>query len=334
MNNRTALCLTVDTEFDIAGAFSNPDRNRPKGLESVWWTAGGEDQGLGFILRTLKAYGVTATFFVETLNRSYFGDGPMGSVVERLLEQGEDIQLHLHPCWLAFDNKNWRREVLAHPPGDTLSALPFDELVEVIGQGVERLQQWGAKRPVALRSGNLDSQAAIYRAMAKNGLKLASHIGTGYNPPGDVSLQLLGGRQWIEGVMEVPVTSYTHLPLSGQRRLRLWAITACSCQEMESLLWSAREQGVSTLVVITHPSEFIKRGAWGLQKNSVNQTRLAWLCRFVADHPEAFEMVNFGAAAEGWLQAGERPEPTLTAPLASVVARMVENSLNDLLPWY
>ena len=73
----TEVCITVDTEFSIGGAFADPQRYRPLSTELVECRIGGRSEGLGFILQTLKKSGVAATFFVEVLQGCYFGDVPM-----------------------------------------------------------------------------------------------------------------------------------------------------------------------------------------------------------------------------------------------------------------
>src|ERR1700730_15771144 len=105
---KTDVCITIDTEFSIAGAFARPERFSPIGEEIVNCNADGRDEGLGFILETLARFGATATFFIETLQIFYFGDAPMGSIAERIAAAGHDLQLHLHPCWLQFRRADWR----------------------------------------------------------------------------------------------------------------------------------------------------------------------------------------------------------------------------------
>src|SRR4051812_44146134 len=107
LNEPTEVCITVDAEFSIGGAFADPVHRRPVGSEHVLCVANGEENGLGFLLDTFRRYGTEATFFVEALNTAYSGDAPMGRIVERILEAGQDAQLHLHPCWLAFRDADW-----------------------------------------------------------------------------------------------------------------------------------------------------------------------------------------------------------------------------------
>jgi hypothetical protein len=55
------------------------------------------------MLETFDRYNTNATFFVECANYFYFGDEPMQGVVKRIQAARQDVQLHVHPVWLSFN---------------------------------------------------------------------------------------------------------------------------------------------------------------------------------------------------------------------------------------
>lgn len=317
---RTQVCITIDTEFSIGGAFADPAARRPIGIANV-------EQGLDFLLETFRRYRTSATWFVETANIHWFGDGEMGRVVERIVADGQDVQLHLHPCWEAFRDPQWREAVRAAPPCDDCASRSEGELAELIGEGLDALARMGAPRPIALRTGNLSAGRSVYRAMRACGLAVASNVGLALSRPGEPELQLRGGRHRIEGVLEAPVLTYG----PGDR---LFTTTGCSWGETEALLRQARLQGVETLVLLTHPFEFMKGDRLDparQRRNRINRKRMERLGAYLAEHADEFEAVSFARAAPGWLAAPDVPAPRLTAPLPRVLARMIENKANDLV---
>ncbi|MEM7042801.1 MAG: polysaccharide deacetylase [Pseudomonadota bacterium] len=330
MNQPTEICITVDTEFSIGGAFADPERNRPVGEDRVHCPVDGHDQGLGFILRTLSAYGQQATFFVETVNVAYFGDLPMGRVVDVLLESGQDVQLHLHPHWQVFAHDDWPDRVRNGPPNDLCANLEIDRLSALMTEGIDTFQRWGAPRPMALRTGNLSAGRTVYQVMHEVGVPLASNIAAGYAPPAESSLRLMGGLHRINGVVEAPVLSYAQLRLGAWSKLRMLAITAASWPETRALLMAARRSGLSPIIILTHPFEFIKEtGKSGDRPNHVNQRRLQKLCAFIAENPDDFTMATFGRQGRNWLEGEARAAPLLTAPLNAVIGRVMANAMND-----
>lgn len=326
----TEICVTVDTEFSIGGAFADPLRFQPIGEDRVHCPIKGHDHGLGFILRTLKARAQKATFFVETANIAYFGDRPMGRVVETLLKAGQDVQLHLHPCWQVFADNAWRERVKDSAPNDHCAKLPVEQLTILMEQGIDAFARWGAPRPIALRTGNLSAGRSVYRAMSEAGLPLGSNIAAGYAPPLEKSLMLMGGLNRIEGVIEAPVLSYAQFRFGRWSGMRMLAITAASWPETRALLVAARRARLSPIVILTHPFEFIKTpGTAGDQPNLVNQRRLEKLCAFVAGNPDDYLMTSFGKRGPVWQKRDMRPAPVLRAPLNAVLGRMVTNAVND-----
>ena len=329
----TEICLTFDTEFSVGGAFGDPDAKRPVGEEWVNCPAEGRDHGLPFILDTLAEHRLKATFFVEALNPAYFGDAPMGRVVARILAAGQDAELHLHPCWTAFADPDWKKAVRAKPPSDDCTSYDVDRYAGLIATGLAQFQKWGAPQPVALRTGNLQVAEATYQAMAAVGLELASNVGLAIYRPKEAALRLASGRHRFHGVTELPVLTYDQLAVGNWRKDRLFAITATSFGESVGLLWAARRAGISPVVILSHPFEFIKYrpGSTSFRPNPVNQARLKRLCAFIAAHPDDFVAQDFRGGAPGWLAAEEAPSVKIGASLPAVLLRAVENKVNDLV---
>ena len=327
------ICITIDTEFSIAGAFTSPAERRPIGEINVTCPAAGREQGLGFLLETFEKFGILATFFVEALQVCHFGDAPMRGVVERILAARQDVQLHLHPCWLLFRDPDWSGHLTSDRPGDRCDGCSDQELDDMLTVGLDALRRMGVPDPIALRTGSLRVDREVYRAMSRFGLRIASNIGLAAFRPKDPALALTGGRHRIDGVIELPVLTYRQPPIGG-RPLGLLSITGTSWLETRSLLRRASEAGTRTIVVLTHPFEFIKGDrlhphTW--QPNRVNQNRLTRLCDFISRNPHEFRAVSISSAAPRWVAEPEERAPDLAVPAPLAFLRMAENRANDLI---
>jgi len=134
----------------------------------------------------------------------------------------------------------------------------------------------------------------------------------------------------------LPVLTYRSLRLPAGNGLRLLAITSTSWPEIKALLWQAREAGISPVIVLTHPFEFIKKQNFRfdrLRPNRVNQGRLERLLDYVAGHPADFAMTTFGSSGAEWLAQEPQPDRIFDIPPHLALARMGQQWLNDSV-WY
>lgn len=322
---KTCILLTVDTEPSVAGAFMQPEKHTPLFDEPVWGVVDGESQALGFILRTLGRYGRKATFFIETVSTTYFGEFPMRRVADSLTAAGQDVQLHLHPCWHSFRG-GWPAALQIT---DQCADLDETLLADLIVQGCDKVERWTGRRPIAMRTGNFSTARTVYRAIARAGLKFASNICIGVARPRETELALPDGIHLFEGVYELPVTCFRDLGPVGRGRWRPLQVTACSFSETRALLEQAHAYQQAQVVIVTHPFEFIKAADMrysGLRRNRLIQRRLEKLCAFVAANDDRFEMITFADIVEDRRVGGV---PHLTGDPWRSLVRAVQNTVND-----
>jgi peptidoglycan/xylan/chitin deacetylase (PgdA/CDA1 family) len=325
---KTEVCITVDTEFSVAGALTYPDRYRPVGERAVRCIIDGREEGLGFLLRSLARFEASATFFIEALQTTYFGDGPMGEIAREIHRAGHDAQLHLHPCWMHFGVPPAHARTR---PNDSCSGRSDEELDLFISTGLGTFARWGLPRPVALRTGSLETDLGVYRAMRRAGLALSSNLGLAIYRPPQHELHLHAGLHRIEGIVEAPVLTYRSFRVGRWERLRSLTIQGSSWAELESILWAARRQRISPVVILTHPFEYIKKR--GLQydtvrRNELTQRRFIRLLEFLSAHRAEFSTVTFGRARDAWLAADAQKDAVVEATLLASVRGMVENTLS------
>jgi peptidoglycan/xylan/chitin deacetylase (PgdA/CDA1 family) len=328
---RTKVFLTVDTEFSIGGAFQAPRSVQPIGAQNVMCQVAERSEGLGFMLDTFGAHGLRATFFVEALQIIYFGDAPMGEIVQGIAAAGHDLQLHLHPVWTYFDHPEWPQQLARVQPNDDLHGRSVDQLVTWMQRGIDTFGRWGMPAPVALRTGNLMVDRNVYRAMTQVGLKVASNIARAVFEPAEPQLRLNAGIHRIEGVVELPVLTYADLQLGAQTHRKALTITGSSLAEACCLLDRAHAGGARSIVLLTHCHEFVKgdmRAA--LVPDRVNQRRLEGLCRYLRDNADRFEVTTMERMATLFQDAQSSMDPLLSVPAPLAVMRLVQNKLNEL----
>ena len=324
---KTHVILTVDVEPSIAGAIHHPQTDRPLIHEPVWGEIDGRSEALGFILRVLKRYDLMATFFVETLHVRHFSPAPMGEYVGRLLEAGQDVQLHIHPVWRNFDGPIMPAQPLRN---DNCGTLPVSELVELIKHGSEQIRSWTGREPTAFRTGSFSTSGYVYAALREAGLICSSNICVGANPPKERELTLNGGAQEINGIIEFPVTSFADRGVIGRGKPRPLQVTACSFDEMRALLNALHWQGGQVAVIVTHPFEFLKRDDYkftNMRPNILVQQRFQRLCRFLSENRDRFVTTTLPTAAA--TLEFPLPSPPLEGSRLRSYVRAAQNFIND-----
>lgn len=349
----TEVCITVDTEFSIGGNFYNPEL-LPVAEPMVLGSVDGTEHALGFLMDSFSEFGVQATFFVEALQTAYFGDEPMGGIARRIVTAGHDAQLHLHPCWLHYE-PNGRGAAPKAPPNDSCADRSDAELDHFFQLGLSAFSRWGLPRPIAVRTGNFQVDANFYRAAARSGLTLSSSVALAAWRPADQELLLAGGSHRIGPVLELPVFSHND-DLGYKKRPRVLSITGCSYAEIVSVLWQARDHGISPVVIVTHPQEFIKRKharyatlPWDrvnqnrlkkvlqyatLRRNRLNQTRLKAVLRFLSQTKDQFVTRPISAIGDNGADNAGTSNHQISVSFAKTIVRILDNGINNRIWWY
>lgn len=321
---RTRVCITIDTEFSIGGAFSSKER-QPVAEPLVWCNIEGQSQGLGFMLDTFSQYDVQATFFVETLHRYHFKQDPMRPIAQQIHAQGHEVQLHSHPCWTLFQDADWWNTARNMKARDDISKRSVDEAVELINQGIETFEAWGLPRPKAFRSGNLHHGDNLYRALAATGIPYSSNIGMAIYDSGDAAYKLYSGQHERHGVKEFPVLSFSDWRVGRKQNIKSLTIAGSSFAETRYLLEKARAEGIPLVVVLTHPFEFVQNRDLAFQqtrRNRLTQARLQKLCQFLQQNNDRFDACGLVAAAEAIPAPASSPNILLEGTLRHALPRM------------
>ncbi|MFO1187838.1 MAG: hypothetical protein U1E87_10575 [Alphaproteobacteria bacterium] len=326
---RTEVCITVDVEPSVGGAFDPAKGREPLLHPLVAGTINGRSEALGFLIRTLQDTGLAATFFVETLHTSYFDEGEMGGYVEGLMSQGHDPQLHVHPAWFSFRNG---KAVASSRVSDHCADHPVEQLVEFLEAGKRQFERWTGRAPVAMRTGSFSTSRAAFQAMSRVGLKASSSICVGHSPPREPELQLPSGAHLIDGIWEYPITSFRDCGPVGRSRFRGLQVTACAQWEIRALLEDANRNGYPYVIIVTHPFEFIKKDGPRYAKltaNRINQSRFRWLCAYLAKNPDRFPVVTMSELAQRPPLKLNRHVPELASAAIPSLLRSAQNVLND-----
>lgn len=327
----TKVCITIDIECSIGGAFRDLTLF-PVGTQAIWCNIEGRSQGLGFILETLRAEGIFGTFFLETNHTHYFTDSPMRRAAERIHCEGHDTQLHAHPCWSIFQSPDWREDLSERKRSDNSHGLSIAGSVEIIKHGLRKFNEWVLPTPLVFRSGNLQHDENLYRALSQCGIKTSSSVGLGIFDSGESKFQLNSGHHTFHGVSELPVLSYDDRLHWRRPSLKCLTIAGTSFLETCLLLQQAEIHGVPLVVVLTHPFEFIQKNDdqfTSMRPHSINQRRLRDLAKFLGENKTRFPCITMSTASRGFRELASPQNTLLQTPLFSSAIRKVCDGTYD-----
>lgn len=327
---RTKVCFTIDTEFSIAGAFSDATRS-PVAEPLVWCNVDGRSEGLGFMLETFKRYDIQATFFVETVHRHHFRHDPMRPIAQRIHAEGHEVQLHTHPCWSLFEHHDWWERSRHKRRRDDFHGMDVKESVRLIEQGITTFEEWGLPRPLVFRSGNLQHDDNLYLALKETGIPYSSNVAMAISDSGNPSYKLYSGSHRRHGVVEFPVLTFSDWKVGGKQHTKSLTIAGSSFAETRRLLEKARRAGIAQVVILTHPFEYVHNQDLAYERtrrHSLTQDRLTSLCKYLQDNNDRFEAVGLAAAARH-VQEEDTPNTLLQGSLWQSLPRMAAQVAHD-----
>ena len=196
---RINVFITVDTEHSIGGAFK--DRNlKPVGNEKrIWGKIGDKYFGIPLMVDIAETFDIHLTFFVEVLNKHYFGEDETKKVCEYVLKRGHDVQLHLHPNYLNFKLNNPQEKAYS----DLIGTYSPEKQIELIKEGMEILIQNGVPRPIAFRAGCFGANEETLQALKAVGVLIDSSYNKAYI--GDTCLldtRQINDLTYLDGIWE------------------------------------------------------------------------------------------------------------------------------------
>jgi len=280
----TKVFITIDVE---CGEYS------PNYEGCVWGRLANiprQEYGLPLIIKLLAQYRLKAVFFVEALSALRHGVDNLKYITNKILSEGHEIQLHLHPSLRHLTRKAGTE---IH-----IGKYPLKDQVAFIDNGLNLLAKCGVDDISTFRAGGFGISNDTYHALLKCGLSCDTSFNLNYfntscfldfpgDPPNDAFVH--------QGIVEFPVTCFRN-PWSMNNPIRHMQITAVSFGEMRESLLLANMENMNAVTIILHSFEFIrffdKMRTVG-KPVSINIRRFEKLLQFLSVNKSTFEVCGF-----------------------------------------
>ncbi|MDB4219457.1 hypothetical protein N8199_07480 [Emcibacteraceae bacterium] len=317
------VLISVDTSFSLGEGAKKPFEYTPIGKRSVIC----DGNGLEFVLDALDRFQINASFFIETANKSYFGDEPMGNIVKKILFAGQDTQLLVDPSWCHFEQSG------NYSANDSCAGRDYIELRKILEKSSRTFKKWNHKKPQVIRAVNGQVDQIFYKTIYDIGIYMSSSVGLEMYIPHGKEMLLYTGRSKIADIMEVPLFTYKDKDIMGGYPSKTLQIATSSWKEMLYILKKARKMEVESIVLSTKPSDYIKKKNPDysiITRNRVNQERLLKLCSFINENDQDFVAVDFSMKADEWIKSESSNIRKFKVPTRFRNGRKIENLINNL----
>lgn len=284
--------------------------------------ARGHGLGVDYIIDVCNRHGIRATFFMDAMGATRWGEEQVKMICDLVQESGHEIQLHLHPNVAQIDGFS--------DEFDTLWRHDLETQVRLLGLGVEILQRCGVAKVAAFRAGALAANKDTLTAMEQHGLTLGSNRDLDLKSSLESKLNdvfpVRNDVSRVGAVTDLPV-SVLRSPLSWiDGTYRHLEVCATGVLEMRDGLRKLAEAGVTCATILTHPKEFFymreARHAVAIDKN---RRRLDALVAFLATWPDADVLTISQCMDHTELPAASPPERTLN-PVYSLLRMAQQGS--------
>ena len=268
--------------------------------------------GLSFQLNLLRAHNLTASFFVESLFASAAGLAPLTKIVDQIQSAQSEVQLHLHPEWLAWTD----HPILPPNHRQQLRQFTATEQSTLIAAGLTNLGAAGSKTIHAFRAGDFAANSDTLTALNQNGLRYDTSYNACY-PNSFTDAPQLSALQptQIANLHEFPI-SYWKDCLGNTRHAQL---CSTSSSELQGALLAAHRANWHSFVIVSHSFELLKNRRQRISNptpDPIVVNRFKSLCQFLDDHRDKFHTCGFND-----LDPAEIPQTQIEEPLRSPVRR-------------
>lgn len=264
--------ITVDTE----GTYG--DKPFESMILGKLQNYGREEFGVPKIMDLCDKHGVKATFFVDVYEYRLHGEERMVQLVRDIKRRGHDVQLHTHPAWPPDPVKRpLVKESMysygVHSPYRVgMKDYNLEEQVEILREGIRKLERWIGERPVAHRAGGYAADYNMLKALIRVGIPIDAsmfyqHKRCGLNTPLLTRNKPVLYRSDSGILIEIPVTCFQRGTeyVIGPFKYKAHSVSTskvdidwCNLDELKEAIKALHDQGVNPVTIFLHSCSFVR----------------------------------------------------------------------------
>jgi hypothetical protein len=330
---KPGVYITFDVECSMGGAWQNPGLKPVPPRLGMMGEYGANRYGIPLICAILHQHDLKATFFVEPFNAELGYPGETEPVVQYLVEQGQDVQLHIHPNHIHYAQQQAGQLCVQ---SDQMADLSLEVQQQMLEEGARRLKEWSGTRPVAFRAGNMGASEESLNAMTAAGLWIDSsytfpYIGAQCR---FMEKQRYNGGKWYGDVLEMALSAYQQPKIPGLHPAKPVDLMGSSFEECREAVMKICDAGADAVLILHSFSLFKVRDKQYRdgRLNRIVKRRFEKFCTWLAINREAYPPRTFSDLARLVKEQNYQPkavEPcTIKRPLRALTRKLVQGVNN------
>jgi hypothetical protein len=324
-DSRIRVLITVDTEHSIGGAFQNPALKPVGNAKRIYGKIGDRFFGIPLIMDIAEDHDLKIVFFVEVLNKYFFGESETREICDFIVKRGHEVQLHLHPNYLNFKEPNPQAQTYK----DNLYYYGAEQQIALIAEGRALLQQYGIRNPTAFRAGNYGFNRYTLAALRQNGFIYDSSYNRCFlNPAQELDGIVINDVHPMDGIFELPITNFLQpVPFRSFRPKPLDINGASALEMTKTLDWALASGSLTHITFIMHSFSFIEPEDLQYSKMKPRAyviNRFRKLCRYLSEHRNSFLVTGFNDLTPAVPAHAASPHKFYCMPSAITLLRMAE----------
>lgn len=322
--------LTIIPTIDVEGTHGT----RPFEQLVLGQIGADRDYGISLQSEIFGGFGISATFFVDVYEYTFWGEDKLRDACRGLISSGQDVQLHTHPGWrVDRRDPSWLqslkrdRSFLSHDK-DLMAKLTREEQSRVLERGIELLDAWTGSPPVAHRSGGYSINDETIEALRANGIRVDSSMNVTHK-----NSEITWSRNKIvekKGIVELPVTvgrmTYENPIAVGRQKLATRVVktdaNTFGCSGLIRWVEDALSKNLSFMNLFMHSYSLIK-SSYDYSRNVPNvraRRELEDFLKWAKTHPDV-EFMSVSAFSKSYETCPGRFEGGDSVPNITISTR-------------
>ena len=332
---KPGVFFTFDVECSLGGAWRYPGLDPIPPSRGMMGQYGNQSFGIPLICDILARNNIKATFFLEPFNDELGYPGETEPVCRYLADQGQDVQLHVHPNHFHY---GLHRAGKPYQRTDQMADLSPEQQKSLVIDGADRIERWTGLKPIAFRAGNMGASETTLEILPEAGIWIDSSYTFPY-VGGQCRFsekELYNGAKWYGDVLEVALSGFQQPNWPGLHPGKPVDLMGSSFEECRDAVQMICDAGTDAVLILHSFSLFKKKDIQynGGKLNRIVTRRFERFCEWLDACRETYPNRTFSELGRMVKQHGYSPKAVTPCKIQRPLRALTRKAIQGLNNFY